>query len=73
MHFSLIYIVCDSSYFLICALLSLIVVHYARDCSCNTLLSFELPCLAGETLLPLLNIILKIRPAQLGCFSSSVG
>ena len=28
------FIVCDSSFFLLCALLSLIVVHYARDCSC---------------------------------------
>ena len=33
MHFSLfyMYIVCDSSFFLPCSLLSLIVVHYARD------------------------------------------
>ena len=31
MHFR----VCDSSFFLLCSLLSLIVVHYARDCSCT--------------------------------------
>ena len=28
------FIVCDSSFFLLCSLLSFIVVHYARDCSC---------------------------------------
>ena len=28
------FIACDSSFFLLCSLLSLIVVHYARDCSC---------------------------------------
>ena len=38
MHFSLFhsilvcFIVCDSSFFLLCSLLSLLVVHYARDC-----------------------------------------
>ena len=29
------FIVCDSSFCLLCSLLSLIVVHYARDCSCS--------------------------------------
>ena len=29
------FIVCDSSFFLLCSLLSFIVVHYARDCSCT--------------------------------------
>ena len=29
------FIVCDSSFFLLCSLLSWIVVHYARDCSCT--------------------------------------
>ena len=28
------FVVCDSSFFLLCSLLSFIVVHYARDCSC---------------------------------------
>ena len=28
------FIACDSSFFLLCSLLSLTVVHYARDCSC---------------------------------------
>ena len=30
-------IACDSSFFLLCSLLSLIVVHYARDWSCTCL------------------------------------
>ena len=34
MNFSL-FIVCDFSFFLLCSLLSFIVVHYARDCSCG--------------------------------------
>ena len=31
------YIVCDSSFFLLCSFLSFfqVVVHYARDCSCT--------------------------------------
>ena len=29
------FIVCDSSFFLLCSLLSFIAVHYARDCSCT--------------------------------------
>ena len=29
------FIVCDSSFFLLCSLLSFIVVHYAHDCSCT--------------------------------------
>ena len=29
------FILCGSSFFLLCSLLSLIVVHYVRDCSCT--------------------------------------
>ena len=29
------FIACDSSFFLLCSLLSFIVVHYACDCSCT--------------------------------------
>ena len=35
------FIVYDFSFFLICSLLSLIVVHYARDCSCTCILYNE--------------------------------
>ena len=31
----LVFVACDSSFFLLCSLLSFIVVHYARDCSCT--------------------------------------
>ena len=31
----------DSSFFLVCSLLSFIVVHYARDCSCTCTCTHE--------------------------------
>ena len=37
------FIVCDSSFFLLCSLPSLIVVHYARDCS-SRLIAMQCGC-----------------------------